>query len=171
LWTATIRSPIHRATGTATAFPTALYRGESGVLSPSMAVQSSGNPCNLSHSLGVNRLTVPNSSALCSIHRCRCVELLATSFLVDKVGANITPSNCLPLLLAVRLPCTFLSLASPLWFVLTPTATYVLLLGLSARLAWARRAWATSALPPMPTGMYVSCVWSCESPAFLALSA
>ena len=45
---------IHSTTGTATAFPICLYL----VLSDCPAVQSSGNPCNLSHSTGVKRRTL-----------------------------------------------------------------------------------------------------------------
>src|SRR5690606_6296326 len=86
----TIRRPIHSATGTATALPMALYRGESAVFS-SINVQSSGKPCKRSHSLGVSRRTAPMSSTLCCIHTSRVVLLLAVSFLAASVGATITP--------------------------------------------------------------------------------
>src|SRR6056300_1311790 len=55
-----IRSPIHLITGTAILFPSALYLGPSGHLSL-MSVYPSGNPCNLSHSIWVNLLTLITS--------------------------------------------------------------------------------------------------------------
>lgn len=53
------RFPIQAITGTAIEFPSALYLGPSGQSLPfvGMFVQSSGNPCKRSHSLGVRRLT------------------------------------------------------------------------------------------------------------------
>ena len=43
---------IDLTTGTLTAFPSCLYR----CVSDCPSVHPSGNPCNLSHSIGVNRL-------------------------------------------------------------------------------------------------------------------
>ena len=62
--TARILSPIHRTTGTAIEFPSALQRGPSAAGLPRYAtrVQLSGNPCRRSHSSGVNRRAHPRST-------------------------------------------------------------------------------------------------------------
>src|SRR5699024_9258694 len=70
---------IQRITGTAIELPSALYlcpSGQSlaGWLRQGICVQPLGNPCNLSHSIGVSRRT-----AVCVATACISLELLAAS--------------------------------------------------------------------------------------------
>lgn len=96
---ASILSNIHFMTGTAIELPIALYLGPSGQSSAGLPrygtrVQSSGNPCSLSHSRGVSLLTVSAALLVLFVMQTTGASFAAWEVIVPQLSASALVFVC-----------------------------------------------------------------------------